>query len=683
MKKLLSIVFMMSVLSIVAFSESKVRFSTAFSDNMVLQQKSDVKIWGYDGGADAGARLYLKCSWLEKSVEVTADNTGKWSATVLTPAGGYNTYKIELFSDGNLVAVLQNILIGEVWLCSGQSNMEMVMMNQPQWNLFVENSESEIAGANYPNIRFLNIQRKESFTQVEEVINNGWKVCNPDNVKWLSAVGYFFAKELHKKLDVPVGLIVSSYGGSPVQSWIPESVVKDNSLYSAENAERLAELKASENSEDQYVKAMSAWLEQSEGVGVKQSSGGGFEGDGVELVLPVNLEKSHVGNHMGQFSLSREIVAKGGESLHFNLGTMDDFGQVYFNGEKVWEELRNSKSYSQVVFDIPASKVKAGKNIIEARIVNVLWGGGLTGPDLFYQVGDGKDGSDNIGSDNIGSDNIGSDNIGSGKVGDDAGKISLKGSWIFRKGFNLSNVKPVPREGKPLFSMVSALYNGMLHPLRDFKIKGFLFYQGEANVGDTQRYPVMLTDMINSWRKAFNGDLPFYYVQIAPYKYSDGQYFKAAELRQAQALVEKTVPNTAMVATIDLGDSKNIHPAKKMEVGDRLANIALANTYKAVKDYRFPLPGSVKYDGDKIVLSILNAFNGLETRGECKEFEVSEDGKNYRVARVKVEGSKIILDWDKPFSPKYLRYCWADDCTGKIFNSKGLPLSSFKTEVKY
>lgn len=646
----------MTVICSFAFGESKVRFATAFSDNMVLQQKSDVKFWGYYGAgagagvdagvsADAGARLNLKCSWLEKAVEVIADADGKWSATVKTPVGGYNVQKIELICDGNVVSALQNVLIGEVWLCSGQSNMEMVLMNQPQWNLFVENSEKEIAGANYPNIRFLNIQRKESFVPVEEVINNGWKVCNPDNVKWLSAVGYFFAKELHKKLGLPVGLIVSSYGGSPVQSWIPESVVKGNSLYAAENAERLAELKASENSEEAYVKAMSAWLEQ--------SAVGGFGGNGVELVLPVNLEKSHVGNHMGQFSLSKEIIAKDGESLHFNLGTMDDYGQVYFNGEKVWEELRNSKSYSQVVFDIPASKVKAGKNVIEARIVNVLWGGGLTGPDMFYTVGD------------------------------DAGKISLKGSWIFRKGFNLSNVKAVPREGKPLFSMVSALYNGMLNPLVDFKVKGFLFYQGEANVGDTQRYPVMLTDMIKSWRKAFNGDLPFYYVQIAPYKYSDGQYFKAAELRQSQALVERTVPNTAMVATIDLGDSKNIHPSKKMEVGERLANIALANTYKTITDYKFPVPGSIKREGDKLVLTVAYAFDGLELRGECKEFEVSEDGKNFRVARVKLEGSRIILDWDRPFSPKYLRYCWADDCTGRIFNSKGLPLSSFKTGVKY
>lgn len=642
MRNILAILLFMTATCSITLAENKSRFATIFSDNLVLQQNSLVNIWGY---ADKDVKLSLKCSWLETAEEVVANPEGKWTASVNTLTGSFKTETIELYESGRLTSVLSNVLVGEVWLCSGQSNMEMVMMNQPQWNLFVENSEKEITAANYPYIRFVNIQRKESFDPVEEVMSYGWKVCNPNDVKWLSAVGFFYAKELFKNLNIPVGLIVSSYGGSPVQSWIPESITKGNSRYVEENIERKAEVMASKQTETQHLKAMSEWL--------TESAKSGFKGNGIALKQPVNIEKSHVGNHMGQFSLTKVITNTGGKNLHFDLGTIDDYGQVYFNGEKVWEELRNSKSYSQIKFNIPASKVKAGNNTIEARVINVLWGGGLTGPDMYYTAGN------------------------------DTTKITLKGEWVFRKGFDLKSVKAVPREGKPLFSMLSALYNGMLHPLVNYKIKGFLFYQGEANVGDTNRYPVMLTDMIKSWRKAFNDDLPFYFVQIAPYKYSDEQHFKAAELRQSQALVERTVLNTAMIATIDLGNPVNIHPAKKMEVGVRLANTALANTYKTIADYKFPKLGSVKREGDKMVLTIVYAFEGLEERGECQEFEVSEDGKKFKIAKVKVEGNRIILDWDRPLTPKFLRYCWADDCTGKIFNSKGLPLSSFKTRVRF
>lgn len=641
MRKISTILIFIIVCLATTYAQSKARFASIFSDDMVLQQNSKVSLWGY---AKPEEKLTVKCSWINSDIKVAAGNDGKWSINIITPSGSFNSETISLSDGSNVTSILKDILIGEVWLCSGQSNMEMALMSQPQWNLYVEHSEEEIAAANNPRIRFVNIQRKESFTPVDEVITNGWKVCNSENVKWLSAVGYFYAKELFKNLNIPIGLIVSSYGGSPVQSWIPMDVANSKSIYKKEQDKRNIEIEASKQTEAEHLKAMSDWVSESE-----KSS---FKSESLTLNLPVNLEKSTVGNHFGQFTLSKEILASGDADLHFNLGTMDDFGQVFFNGEKVWEELRNSKSYSNVVFDIPAQKVKKGINLIEAKVINVLWGGGLTGPDMWY-----SEGNQTI-------------------------EKSLKGDWLLTKGFDLKNVKPVPREGKPLFNTLSALYNGMIYPLINYKIKGCIFYQGEENVGDAVRYPEMFTDMIKCWRNVFKENLPFYYVQIAPYAYGGGQLYKAAELREAQAKIEKEIPNTGMVSTIDLGNPQNIHPAKKIEVGVRLANIALAKTYKKKNEYKFPELLKAKMKGNMIELTFSNVYEGLSGRGDSHEFELSEDGLFYKKAQINISGNKITIMTDNSVKPKFIRYCWSDGANGTIFNSEGLPLSSFRAEIK-
>jgi len=640
MRRILALLLLITTTGTFTFAKDKARFATIFSDNLVLQQQCKVNLWGY---ANPNEKLSLNCSWMDSDMQIIANADGKWIVSVTTPPGGLKSESVTLCDGSGVVSTLSNVLIGEVWLCSGQSNMEMILMSQPQWNLIVEHSDEEIAQANNPYIRFVNVQRKESFAPVEEVMSYGWKVCNPNDVKWLSAVGYFYAKELFKTLNVPVGLIVSAYGGSPVQSWIPVNVASAKCLYEKEQTKRNIEIEASKQTEAEYIKSMSEWLADAE----KKGS----QGEAVSLTLPVNIEKAPVGNHMGEVSFSKEIEVSASEDLHFNLGTMDDFGQVYFNGEKVWEELRNSKSYSQVQFVIPADKVKAGKNLLEARVLNVLWGGGLTGPEMFFTVGSKTD------------------------------KISLKGEWQYKKIFDLSKVNAIPREGKPLYSTLSALYNGMIYPIVNYGIKGCLFYQGEENVGDARRYSEMFTDMILSWRKVFNKDIPFYYVQIAPYGYGGGQFYKAAELREAQALIEKTVPNTGMVSTIDIGNPDNIHPAKKMEVGVRLANIALAKTYKKNVAYKFPVLDKVKCKGNLLEMTFTNVYDSLIDKGNSHEFEISSDGISYTAAKVKITGNKIIIKIDGTSKPRFVRYCWGDASIGTIYNSKGLPLSSFRKEV--
>ena len=644
----LLLVILSVVITFASFAAKTARFATVFTDNLVLQQKSDVKIWGY---ANPGETLSLQCSWISKTSQIVADKAGNWLVTIKTPEAGFDPQSLVLTDLKDNTIKLGNILIGEVWLCSGQSNMEMVMQNQPYWNLIVENSAEEIAMADFPNIRFLTVNRKESFNPVYEIASSGWKVCNPENVKWLSAVAYFFAKKLTKELDVPVGLIVSAYGGSPVQSWISESAASSQSLYLKENESRDAEVKASKKTEAEYEKAMTAWITEAGMKTITQSNS-----SRQNLTLPVNFEKSAVGNQQGEISLSKEILITSemaGKDLNVKLGTMDDLGRVYFNGELVWSEIRNSKSYSQVQFTIPAGKVKAGTNQLEAKVLNVLWGGGLTGPaeNMYYTIGSNSD------------------------------KTSLTGEWRYRKIFDLADAKPVPSEGKPLFSTVSALYNGMIYPLRNYTIKGCLWYQGESNVGDAQRYQGMFTDMITSWRKAFNNEFPFYYVQIAPYKYGGNQDSKAAELREAQASIEKTVPNTGMVVIMDIGNPVNIHPGKKQEVGGRLCNLALAATYHRNIPCKSPSLQKAKREENKVEITFQDTYKGLVLQGNRHEFELSSDGKIFFPASISLHDNTILVTSPEVSKPGYIRYCWADASKGTVFNSENLPLSSFRAEV--
>jgi sialate O-acetylesterase len=647
MKNVLIMALAMFSISVRAGDEAK--FASVLTDNMVLQQMSSVNLWGT---AKSKETLCIKCSWSESDKFVKADQSGFWTIQIKTPKGSFEPHNISLTDSKGKVTILKNILIGEVWLCSGQSNMEMTLMSQPDWNLIVENSEKEILNSTNPYLRLINIGRKESFSPIEDAITNGWKESTPENSKWFSAVAYFFGRRLFNELNVPVGLIVSSYGGSPIQSWIPYYILNENEVYKEEVSLRNEEVKASQQSEEEYVKNMSEWIVVSENNSLRKAVN-----DSIVLDLPVNLEKSPVGNQLGEVVFKKIIevpVSDIGKDIHFSLGTIDDLGRIYFNGELVWSEIRNSKSYSQVAFTVPAEKIKSGlSNVIEARVLNTLWGGGLTGPaeNMFFTSGDGGE------------------------------KISLSGSWHYNKIFDLADVDPIPMEGKPLFSTAGTLYNGMINPLLRYTVRGFLWYQGEGNISEADKYTRMFSDLVHSWRKEFGKELPFYFVQIAPYKYGSYNGQEAAELREAQSNAVKTIPNTEMIVTMDIGDPLNIHPAKKREVGERLAIKALSETYNVKISSAYPKEKYAKVFADTVTIYFTNVYKGLISKSDCPDFEVSEDGEKYFAAEAEIRGDRINVYSQQFIRPKYVRYCWRDDATGTIFNSENLPLSSFRLKV--
>jgi len=626
--------------------QNKCRFASAFTNNMILQQNENVKIWGFSNPME---KITLTVSWSKKVFSTVSGQDGQWVIAIKTPKASNTSHHMTLLANGQLPVKVSNILMGEVWLCSGQSNMEMVLQSMPEWNLFIQNSAEVIAAANDPEIRVLTVGRKESFEPQTDIYTNGWKVCNPENAKWFSAVAYFFGKKLRQELKVPIGLVVSSYGGSPVQSWLPQSVVDAKSIYKPEKESREAELKVSHQTEDEYINAMAYWITESE----KQLLG--KYPDSILMYLPVNLENSSVGNQLGEVAFTKEIVLpdkNDGEDLCVSLGRMDDMGRVFFNGELVWSEIRNSKSYADIEFKVSADKIRQGENRIEARVLNVLWGGGLTGPaDKMYYTS-----------------------------GDKSVKTSLAGNWNYSKVFDLSEAAPVPREGKPLFLNSSALFNGMICPLLNMSFRGCIWYQGEGNVGDN-RYAEMFADMINAWRKEFKQHLPFYFVQIAPYNYGDPNGDKAVLIRDMQNHVAQTTANAHIALTIDLGDPNNIHPARKKEVGDRLALLALANTYRKNFKCNYPEVENVTWNENTLILKIKNTYKGLKTEDGKTEMEISENGVDYFQATTKISGNQIEVFPSAGIVPKHIRYCWHNISKGNIFNSEGLPLSSFKIEA--
>ena len=458
-------------------AQEELRFASVFTDHLVLQQKSRVKVWGY---APAKTQIRLANSWHGKIQTAAADSMGRWMVELETPAASVDAYRLTL-SDGERTVTLNDVLVGEVWLCSGQSNMEMMMRNDVQWNLFVDNANKEMAVADYPAIRFIKIQRDESFTPLSEAGSDGWKVCTPQTVGTLSAVGYYFARKLLSELNVPVGLVVDAYGGSPIQSWIPETH-STSSLYAPER-----------------------------------------------------------------------------------------------------------------------------RTVNDTRQKGVL---------------------------------------------------------------------------KPEYNMLSALYHAMLHPVVGYGIRGWLWYQGESNVGDAERYLPMMEDLVGSWRSLWNANLPFYYVQIAPFQYPGYQSEKWAELADVQSKALLSIPRTGMAVTADLGDSINIHPGKKKQVGERLALIALAKTYHKRVKCESPVLTKLSVDRGALKAEFRFAYKGLRMEGKHHEFEISADGETYYKPAIRIKGNCVWLHSPQVPTPRYVRYGWRDACVSTLYNSERLPLGPFQASVR-
>lgn len=617
-----------------------------FGDNMVLQRHKPVNIWGW---AAPGEKITVQFNQQKKTV--VTNKKGKWQLQ-LQPENAGGPYQL-LVTGKNKISI-KNVLVGEVWICSGQSNMEMPVAGWGRINDY----EKEIAAADYAFIRHIKVPNTVSGDLKDDITGGDWKVCSPQTAGDFSATAYFFARELYNKLKVPIGLINSSWGGTQSEAWTSKEGFAQNGQF-----KDIAAAMQAGNVEAQIKKRSEAVLEN-----IKKAQGN-FD-DKATIAewknsnfndskwLPMNLpgaweERGFAGlDGIAWFRKTITISeADAGKPAVLELAKIDDEDETYINGIKVggiakWDEPRK--------YSIPAGILKAGKNVIAVRVIDNQGGGGIYGDAAAMQLTIDK------------------------RV------LPLAGEWLFRVESitaNGANAGIGPNDFPGL------LFNGMINPLLPFTIKGAIWYQGESNAGRAYQYRTAFPLMITDWRQHFNqGDFPFLFVQLATFGSSTANSNAGsnwAELREAQQLT-LSLPNTGMAVTTDIGDPKDIHPKNKQDVGKRLAFIALHDVYEQPGEFTGPVFQSAKTSGQQMELSFTHTGSGWlikDKYGYIKGFEIAGADKKFYFARATIKGDRIVVLSDDVLQPVAVRYNWADDASeGNLFNKENFPAAPFRTD---
>ena len=628
---------------------AQVHLSQLFSDNMVLQRNCEVPIWGK---AKPGSAVTVATSWDGHSYSAVADANGKWSVKVATPEAG-GPYSIT-FKQGRKSTVLNNVMSGDVWLCSGQSNMEMPVNG---WGK-VRNYEQEVEEASqYPGIRLLNLKMTYSDAPEDEFDvkgGYGWNVCGSESVQMFSACAYFFGRELYKDLDIPIGLINSSYGGTCIESWIsPDAIATLPS--EKEFIEQGKSIMGTRLDVDSLRGIWCTQIDEKErGFSGKKAvwAEAGFDDSSWKMIhVPGDLSKMGFPDFDGSvwfrttFDMPESFV---GHEVVLKLGTIDDNDITYLNGRKIGETIGYPTERKYV---IPARLVKAGKNQLTVRCVDTHGSCGIMGC--------------------------------SGKVelacGDKS--INISGDWKYCFGATADEVIKIP-EGSLRPDFPSNQFNSMINPLIPFPVKGALWYQGETNAGSAYQYRETLPLLIRDWRELWNSEMPFYIVQLANYmgvQTDPNEKSGWAELREAQAIAAKTVKDAHMAVIIDVGEERDIHPKNKQEVGRRLGLLARRYTYGEDIAADSPMMESYTIEGSSIRIHFKNA-KSLKADGPVKGFVIAGGDRQFHWADAKIEGCDVVVSCQDLKYPQAVRYAWANNPVCNLYNEAGLPASPFRTD---
>jgi len=621
-----------------------------FTDNMVLQQKQTIPIWGT---AEPGGEVVITLN--EQQKEGIVDDSGNWSV-MLSPVTAGGPY--ELIISGEEMIRIRNVMVGEVWICSGQSNMEMPLAGSGMINNYIE----EIENADYPNIRLLMVDKIMANTPQNNFESDGWKECSPETIPGFSSVAYFFGRHLHNELNVTIGLIESAWGGTLVEAWTSGQTLKNF----AEFTEIVKDIESDTSTEEEKAldnkKKLAVWPDTIEQILIaKGIFDHGFQNPEYKtsgwqtMKLPTIWEDIGI-NVDGVVWFSKEVnipESWAGEDLILSLGKINDYDITWFNGTRIGRGVDVSESR---VYKIPVSIVKKGKNRIIVQVLDIGNVGGLYGPSEQMKLESKK------------------------------GTISLIGDWAYKIDPVKINMNELPEkpDNNSGANRPSVLYNGMINPLIPYGIKGAIWYQGESNAGRAYQYRTLFKAMIEDWRTKWGeGDFPFLYVQLANYMDVKPQPADDAwaELREAQTMALE-LPNTGMAVAIDIGDAKDIHPKNKQEVGRRLALNALAEVYGRDIPYSGPMYQSMKIEEGKIRLHFTNINDGLKIKGEKKlnGFSIAGDDNKYIWAEAKIEGDEVIVWSSKIKNPVAVRYAWAANPICNLYNGAELPASPFRTD---
>lgn len=631
-----------------------------FGDSMVLQQSSDVAIWGW---ADPNEQVTVDPSWPTPNVTVRADANGRFVAKVSTPeAGGPYTLSV---SGGNTLT-FRDVMIGEVWLASGQSNMEWPLSAIGKGREGVPSAEVEIKAATHPNIRIFTVENAMAPSPRLDC-RGKWTAVSPETAPGMTAVGFFFARSVQEHVGVPIGIIDATWGGTPAESWASRETLAAFPEFS----DSLAMLDAMQdpNSRDSLVeRAALNWWAKLDGLGSSPAGqtwhSGAMDSKWAPSTLPGSLAGPGWGDFDGVVYYRRDIVIPADADLSgavLELGPIDDRDEAFVNGRVVGGHREDGKWNVARKYTIPADVLKHGVNTIAVRMLDTGGLGGFGGKpeQMVLTVKKGA-------------------------------PIRLDGEWMRRKGPKTSEL---PQQSTTVMGpgMPSVLSNAMIAPVTPFTIRGAIWYQGESNVGRAAQYQKLFPSLIADWRTRFeNNALPFYYVQIAPFGYPNGD--AAAKLREAQ-MFAMAVPGAGMASTMDLGNAGDIHPDNKQEVGRRLARWALARTYGAEtpdgKDFAFSGPiyrgHTVEGAAVRCRFAFANEGGGLSGPGGKKEvplvgFLIAGADKQFYEADAKIDGEDVLVSSPKVPSPVAVRYAWSATPVASLFNGAGLPASSFRTD---
>lgn len=597
-----------------------------FSDHMVLQRNQDIPVWGW---ANPGEKISLH--FHEQAMQTVANAKGEWMIRLKPEAAG-GPYS--LIVEGSNKLAFQDVLVGDVWFCSGQSNMEWDMVR-------TEGYDIEMQQASFPPIRQIKILKAVNTLPQQQLVPTAWKITDTNTLKDVSGVAYYFAKKMQAAQQVPIGIINDSWGGTNIETWIPREAFEASPYFSnmIKKMPRIAGDSFRNYLHEQQTKQIEKQLKAriadfnerdfmrdsyNESAAADISCPKGWEAQGYDL--------DGIGWYRKTVELSEADLQS---DAHIFLGMIDDDDITYVNGVKVGETHQYD---ARRIYTIPKALLKAGKNVIVVRVTDTGGGGGLWGEDDL-------------------------------KIETSGRKISLTGAWKFY----VSEIFRSFREN----DYPSLVYNGMVAPLVPYAISGFLWYQGESNAGRAWEYRQSFPLLIDSWRRQFGKDLPFYFVQLATFNTpgNSNEGCAWAELREAQTQT-LSVKNTGMAVTTDVGNPTDIHPRNKKAVGERLANLALKNGLQS------PVYSSSNVMGKNMLIRFTPTITLTTTRNNpVIGFEMAGPDGYFYPAKAIINKNVVVVSCDRVDSPVAVRYGWkGDDSAINLISTDGLPVSPFRTD---
>jgi len=645
-----------------------VRLPAVFGDHMVLQRGMKIPVWGW---ADPGEHVTVSVG--ARTGTAVTDESGQWRLTLDALDDSDNT-PTAMTVKGRQTITLGDVLVGEVWLCSGQSNMQLQVKAAAK-------GRQETADASHPTIRLFQVNHSARSVEQDDVSGH-WVVCEPKSAADFSAAGYYFGRDLQAGIKVPIGLIHSSWGGTLAEAWTaPESLATDPILTPILQHYQNG-LKDWTPRMAKYHQQYAAWAERAF---PKDPGNTGFEQGWAKpefddsawpaAVIPIHWEEIPTINVVGMVWFRKVIEippAWQGKELTLNLGAIDDCDISYFDGAEVgrtWIDVSDSYSVNRH-YPVPAKLARAGKHVVALRAFNTTWSGAISGPARVMSIAPA--------------------------VQDQAEKpiekpISLAGEWKYQLEHKLQqnwNPPPVPDApvGPDNPAAPSNLFNAMIRPIMPFAIKGCIWYQGESNGGRGYQYRKLLPAMITGWRNRWGeGDFPFLIVQLPNYgNPSNDPVSKEPwpDVREAQWLTTRAIPNCEMAVTIDIGE-KQIHPMNKQDVGKRLALLAEETVYRQKVEGCGPVLESSTIQGSRVTLHFSHIADGLIAKPGTDHiggFAIAGSDRHFVWADAEISGDNVIVSSSKIQAPAAVRYLWSNCPSASLYNTAGLPAGPFRTD---